>query len=269
MNIILTILIQLIIINQAFTIFISKGTLWCGMGNNAKNCKELGEYKETDSCCRMHDLCPYKFTRKNREHNGFRWSWRKIYTLTHCECDLMFKQCLEEEPIKKGSAKIWHSFNKLGIKCYSFLPCDQNNDLWKSIDNRESGSCFNGLKVIVFHSVDDYTSYMKNQFTKEELIIEKNILNSSLDRFYIEKTMKLKYANCLNETYEFKSKIINNFNEYHKLDDNIIEIQARNKHISENLNEIYINELMESKSKTTVLLAKVKDALMKMFSILT
>lgn len=64
-----------------------KGTLWCGAGNMARNCSDLGEFNETDSCCREHDACPYTFTINQPAYNGFYSS--KIYSLSHCECDSM------------------------------------------------------------------------------------------------------------------------------------------------------------------------------------
>lgn len=33
------------------------GTLWCGLGNIARNDSELGLYSEMDTCCRTHDRC--------------------------------------------------------------------------------------------------------------------------------------------------------------------------------------------------------------------
>ena len=32
-------------------------------------------------------MCPYKFSKKNPAHNGFKWKRFFTYTLSHCECD--------------------------------------------------------------------------------------------------------------------------------------------------------------------------------------
>ena len=65
---------------------IASGTLWCGAGNLALNCSQLGEDHESDFCCREHDQCPYSYY-DNILHQGFRWfGW---HTLSHCECDKM------------------------------------------------------------------------------------------------------------------------------------------------------------------------------------
>ncbi|XP_025076198.1 phospholipase A2-like [Pomacea canaliculata] len=70
------------------------GTLWCGDGDNANgDTTKLGEYRQTDSCCRAHDLCtPYiaKFT--NDPETGLYNPG--LYTRLHCRCDNEFRDCL-------------------------------------------------------------------------------------------------------------------------------------------------------------------------------
>ncbi|KAJ8964745.1 hypothetical protein NQ314_004676 [Rhamnusium bicolor] len=38
--------------------FIYPGTKWCGAGNIAANNTDFGTHRDTDKCCRNHDLCP-------------------------------------------------------------------------------------------------------------------------------------------------------------------------------------------------------------------
>lgn len=68
--------------------FISSGTYWCGKGNVAENCDDLGEYYKTDDCCREHDSCPYTFSSDmTQSFNGYNSHY--LTTISHCECDVM------------------------------------------------------------------------------------------------------------------------------------------------------------------------------------
>ena len=70
------------------SLFISTGTLWCGMGNVAEDCDQLGEHAETDNCCREHDSCPYTFSSSfHDKFNGYTSHF--LNTISHCECDVM------------------------------------------------------------------------------------------------------------------------------------------------------------------------------------
>lgn len=44
------------------------GTKWCGSGNIAENYEDLGEERDTDSCCREHDYCPDYIEAKGTKH---------------------------------------------------------------------------------------------------------------------------------------------------------------------------------------------------------
>lgn len=67
------------------SIFIVPGTFWCGAGNRASTCDDLGEYQATDKCCREHDACPYTFSYNQPAYNGY--FSEKFYSVSHCECD--------------------------------------------------------------------------------------------------------------------------------------------------------------------------------------
>ncbi|KAL8180565.1 UNVERIFIED_CONTAM: hypothetical protein K2H54_027870 [Gekko kuhli] len=67
------------------------GTLWCGAGNSAGNFTELGVFQGPDVCCREHDQCEaqihgleYKYGMRNY----------RLHTISHCDCDARFRQCL-------------------------------------------------------------------------------------------------------------------------------------------------------------------------------
>lgn len=251
--------------------YLKTGTLWCGIGNDAQNCTALGEKKDTDSCCRIHDMCPYKFNRHKREHNGYEWSWRRLYTLTHCECDLMFRNCLAKEPISINSAKIWHSFKKLGVKCYSFFPCSNQlfEKFWNNLMEREIGKCNDDIRVVVFDSVDDYSEFLLSNLNTDGLLEQKNILSSNLDRFYVEKTKKEKYLPCMDEINSYKKNIVDNFDKVVSVRVSAKSLNYIEKHddLSKKLEEFYQNEIQGSKKK--YLSSKTKDFFMKIFSILT
>ena len=100
-------------VNKHFLFLIIKGTLWCGKGNIAKDCEDLGEYSETDKCCREHDMCPYVFSTNEPNYNGFMLPG--FHTISHCECDNRFFSCLHEKPYKKNSFYVWSSYESIQV----------------------------------------------------------------------------------------------------------------------------------------------------------
>uniref|UniRef100_A0A8C3N859 phospholipase A2 n=1 Tax=Geospiza parvula TaxID=87175 RepID=A0A8C3N859_GEOPR len=67
------------------------GTLWCGAGNSAGNWSELGLFRGPDRCCREHDQCWAQITALQFNY-GIR-NYR-LHTVSHCDCDNRFRQCL-------------------------------------------------------------------------------------------------------------------------------------------------------------------------------
>jgi len=88
-------------------------TRWCGKGRNTPKYHELGSHTELDKCCRAHDHCPSylaPFTSKNPN----------AYTLSHCLCDEMFRQCLKKSLSVVADAIGVFFFNIFKLKCFTF-----------------------------------------------------------------------------------------------------------------------------------------------------
>ncbi|KAI3354127.1 hypothetical protein L3Q82_018675 [Scortum barcoo] len=97
--------------------FTYPGTLWCGAGNMADHYDQLGEFAETDSCCRIHDHCPHVIHAfsSNYGHTNFKW-----HSICHCDCDNALKACLRE--VNDTSSRVVGQafFNVIGVPCFEF-----------------------------------------------------------------------------------------------------------------------------------------------------
>ncbi|XP_067406285.1 group 3 secretory phospholipase A2 [Emydura macquarii macquarii] len=69
------------------------GTLWCGAGDSAESAAELGIFQGPDLCCREHDQCTAQLSAL--EYNYGMRNYR-LHTISHCDCDARFRQCLLE-----------------------------------------------------------------------------------------------------------------------------------------------------------------------------
>ena len=69
------------------------GLKWCGTGNIADSYNDLGYFAAEDSCCRAHDHCFFSLPPNYCLFNGVGNSSK--YTMSHYQCDLHFKICLE------------------------------------------------------------------------------------------------------------------------------------------------------------------------------
>ncbi|AWO98733.1 phospholipase A2 group III [Scophthalmus maximus] len=95
--------------------FTYPGTLWCGAGNMADHYDQLGEFAETDSCCRIHDHCPHVIHAfsSNYGHTNFKW-----HSICHCDCDKALKACLRK--VNDTSSRVVGQafFNVIGVPCF-------------------------------------------------------------------------------------------------------------------------------------------------------
>ncbi|XP_020373299.1 uncharacterized protein proca1 [Rhincodon typus] len=102
--------------------FTYPGTLWCGAGDNADSYDHLGEFTETDKCCREHDHCehvihPFAYS---YGHRNFR-----LHTLSHCDCDTELKRCLRR--VNDTSSRVVGQafFNVLEVPCFDLVYKEQ------------------------------------------------------------------------------------------------------------------------------------------------
>lgn len=178
-------------------LMIADDTLWCGNGNKADSCDSLGNHAETDSCCRTHDYCPYTFSTSAPSYNGY--SINSLVPLSHCDCDLIFSECLTAKPYKTGSYYIYETYyEELDMKCFAYLPCSNWSSTYDNLFNmektRRTGECYNGFKVTVFDSIYDYSEFMKTKPTLAQKEIIKHALETNVDVFMSDAK---KNAKCL------------------------------------------------------------------------
>ncbi|XP_007567400.1 uncharacterized protein proca1 [Poecilia formosa] len=97
--------------------FTYPGTLWCGAGNMADNYNQLGDFADTDSCCRTHDHCPHVIHAfsSNYGYTNFKW-----HSICHCDCDEELKACLRQ--VNDTSSRVVGQafFNVIGVPCFDF-----------------------------------------------------------------------------------------------------------------------------------------------------
>ncbi|XP_019651207.1 group 3 secretory phospholipase A2 isoform X2 [Ailuropoda melanoleuca] len=91
------------------------GTLWCGVGDSAGNSSELGVFQGPDLCCREHDRCPQTITPLQYNY-GIR-NYR-FHTISHCDCDARFQQCLQNQRDSISDIVGVAFFNVLEIPCF-------------------------------------------------------------------------------------------------------------------------------------------------------
>ncbi|CAL8352834.1 unnamed protein product [Lota lota] len=98
--------------------FTYPGTLWCGAGNMADHDDHLGEFAETDSCCRTHDHCPHVIHAfsSNYGYTNFKW-----HSICHCDCDIAMKQCLAKVNDTVSRVVGQAFFNVIGAPCFEFV----------------------------------------------------------------------------------------------------------------------------------------------------
>ncbi|XP_022608378.1 group 3 secretory phospholipase A2-like [Seriola dumerili] len=95
--------------------WILPGTLWCGKGNEAVRYEQLGMFEDADRCCREHDHCLHIIPAFTVNYGVFN---PNLYTVSHCDCDQRFRQCLQNVNDTVSSMVGYSFFNILRVPCF-------------------------------------------------------------------------------------------------------------------------------------------------------
>jgi len=104
-------------LKRAKRTLIIPGTNWCGVGNVSRDNSEVGEIASADKCCREHDHCPYVIEGMTTKYNMYNF---RFHTISHCECDDIFRTCLRMSSNAQADIVGELFFNYIGMKCFIF-----------------------------------------------------------------------------------------------------------------------------------------------------
>ncbi|XP_042344384.1 group 3 secretory phospholipase A2-like [Plectropomus leopardus] len=91
------------------------GTLWCGTGSKASNYEQLGMFQTADKCCREHDHCLHVILGLTKNYGLFN---PNFFTVSHCNCDQRFQQCLLSANDTIASMVGYTFFSVLKVPCF-------------------------------------------------------------------------------------------------------------------------------------------------------
>ncbi|KAJ8380285.1 hypothetical protein SKAU_G00010630 [Synaphobranchus kaupii] len=97
--------------------WIFPGTLWCGTGTKANAYDDIGLFEKTDWCCREHDHCTHTIPMFRVNYGVFN---RNFFTVSHCECDRRFRECLQGVNDTISHMVGYSFFNMLKVPCFTF-----------------------------------------------------------------------------------------------------------------------------------------------------
>uniref|UniRef100_A0A8C5B5X0 Phospholipase A2-like central domain-containing protein n=2 Tax=Gadus morhua TaxID=8049 RepID=A0A8C5B5X0_GADMO len=94
------------------------GTLWCGVGSSAMEYNQLGMFESADKCCREHDHCVHIIRSFTVNYGMFNTN---LFTVSHCDCDQRFRQCLLGVNDTISDMVGYSFFNILRVPCFNLV----------------------------------------------------------------------------------------------------------------------------------------------------
>ncbi|XP_072520884.1 acidic phospholipase A2 PA4 [Salminus brasiliensis] len=113
--------------NRRKRAWILPGTLWCGRGSSAGTYEQLGMFEHVDRCCREHDHCSHVIRPFTVNFGVFNPT---LFTISHCNCDHRFKQCLLNVNDSVSNMVGYTFFHILKLRCFDLIQkrrCTQLN----------------------------------------------------------------------------------------------------------------------------------------------
>ncbi|XP_073321574.1 group 3 secretory phospholipase A2-like [Pagrus major] len=150
--------------------WIFPGTLWCGTGSKAAKYEQLGMFEHADRCCREHDHCPHIIKALTVNYGVFN---SKFFTVSHCECDQRFRQCLSGVNDTIASMVGYSFFSLLQVPCFELKQKRRCTEMYWSGMCKKAGEA----PYAVFKKPLPYNS--TNVSSKYEDNTESNALNNN------------------------------------------------------------------------------------------
>ncbi|XP_051567167.1 group 3 secretory phospholipase A2 [Myxocyprinus asiaticus] len=104
--------------NRQKRAWVLPGTLWCGRGTSANNYEQLGMFEHADRCCREHDHCEHIIRAFSVNFGVFNPTF---FTISRCDCDHRFKQCLLSGNDTISNMVGYSFFNVLKLRCFELV----------------------------------------------------------------------------------------------------------------------------------------------------
>ncbi|CAL8347197.1 unnamed protein product [Lota lota] len=102
------------------------GTLWCGVGSRAMEYNQLGMFESADKCCREHDHCVHIIPSFTVNYGTFN---SNLFTVSHCDCDQRFRQCLLGVNDTISNMVAYSFFNILRVPCFNLIQQKQCTEM--------------------------------------------------------------------------------------------------------------------------------------------
>ncbi|XP_015233515.1 PREDICTED: group 3 secretory phospholipase A2-like isoform X1 [Cyprinodon variegatus] len=135
--------------------WIFPGTLWCGTGSKAAEYEQLGMFERADKCCREHDHCSDIIPAFTVNYGVFN---PNFFTVSHCECDLRFRQCLLGMNDSISSMVGYSFFNILKVPCFELKPVKRCTHMyWWGMCKKAEEAPYAIFKAALPYNSSDFT----------------------------------------------------------------------------------------------------------------